>query len=413
MSSRNPRYFENPYGQVPQLPRAEVARTCLKAAAVALKAVKAAALAHRDVSGGGVYVGLGGIALTYLRISQQVGRGFAYAHGAYLRKHTAAHALGLARQLAAAAEALLPEGKRVTFLEGYSGSLALRAAAAAAGGDAAGGAALARELERYASTVAALPPGECELLYGRAGYLYSLLWTEAQLGAGSVSGEAIKGVVSHLLAEGQQGAAALGAGEWGLMYSWHGKHYLGAAHGLAGIVYVLLHCLPAVRDADGAGMRALRAACDALAGALLPSGNLPSSLGSQEDRLVQWCHGAPGLIPTLLKAESALGGGGRYLGAARRAAEAVWARGMLTKGVGLCHGISGSGYALLSMYRATGEQRYLEMAQAFAVFAAERWQELYEEPDRPASLYEGLAGAVSLWLDVVDPDNSRWPGAEL
>jgi hypothetical protein len=46
---------------------------------------------------------------------------------------------------------------------------------------------------------------------------------------------------------------------------------------------------------------------------------------------VQWCHGAPGLVPTMLKAEEALGGGGRYLRAARRAAAAIWERGLLTK----------------------------------------------------------------------------------
>lgn len=37
-----------------------------------VQAVKAAAKAHQDVSGGGIYVGLGGVALTYLRIVQQV-----------------------------------------------------------------------------------------------------------------------------------------------------------------------------------------------------------------------------------------------------------------------------------------------------------------------------------------------------
>jgi hypothetical protein len=51
-------------------------------------------------------------------------------------------------------------------------------------------------------------------------------------------------------------------------------------------VLVLLHALPAVRDVDpsGGGVAALRTACDALAGAVLQSGNLPSSLGSREDR---------------------------------------------------------------------------------------------------------------------------------
>ena len=36
----------------------------------------------------------------------------------------------------------------------------------------------------------------------------------------------------------------------------------------------------------------------------LPSGNWPSSLGSSlsSDRLVQWCHGAPGVVPLLLLA---------------------------------------------------------------------------------------------------------------
>ncbi len=33
-----------------------------------------------------------------------------------------------------------------------------------------------------------------------------------------------------------------------------------------------------------------------------PSGNLPSSLGSEKDVLVHWCHGAPGLVPLLVKA---------------------------------------------------------------------------------------------------------------
>lgn len=41
-----------------------------------LQEFKAAAVAHRDVSGGGIYVGVGGVGLTYLRMAQQVQRGF-------------------------------------------------------------------------------------------------------------------------------------------------------------------------------------------------------------------------------------------------------------------------------------------------------------------------------------------------
>jgi hypothetical protein len=34
-----------------------------------------------------------------------------------------------------------------------------------------------------------LPDSECELLYGRAGYLYSLAWLQQQLGLGTVSSQ--------------------------------------------------------------------------------------------------------------------------------------------------------------------------------------------------------------------------------
>jgi hypothetical protein len=36
-----------------------------------------------------------------------------------------------------------------------------------------------------------------------------------------------------------------------------------------------------------------------------------------------------------------------------RAAEVTWRRGLLAKGPGLCHGVAGNGYALLSVYRCT------------------------------------------------------------
>ena len=35
---------------------------------------------------------------------------------------------------------------------------------------------------------------------------------------------------------------------------------------------------------------------DYLQGIRFPSDNFPSSLGNNTDRLVQWCHGAPGVV---------------------------------------------------------------------------------------------------------------------
>ena len=54
-----------------------------------------------------------------------------------------------------------------------------------------------------------------------------------------------------------------------------------------------------------------------------------------------------------------------------RSAENVWQRGLLKKGLGLCHGISGNGYAFLSAYRATQNVTFYQQAQAFGLYAAQ------------------------------------------
>jgi len=58
------------------------------------------------------------------------------------------------------------------------------------------------------------------------------------------------------------------------------------------------------------------------------------------------------------------------------------------QGVGLCHGISGNAYALLSHSNATGEALWRRRAVQFGLFAAHHWQHLYGVPDAAASLYE-------------------------
>lgn len=46
----------------------------------------------------------------------------------------------------------------------------------------------------------------------------------------------------------------------------------------------------------------VRKTVDWLLGQCFSSGNLRSSLGSKDDKLVHWCHGAPGAIYTFLEA---------------------------------------------------------------------------------------------------------------
>ena len=76
-----------------------------------------------------------------------------------------------------------------------------------------------------------------ELLYGRAGFLSCLLFLAANAGLQlKECGDVIAGAIQLILADGAQ----LSTAEFPLMWSWHDTFYLGAAHGLAGILLVLL-----------------------------------------------------------------------------------------------------------------------------------------------------------------------------
>lgn len=82
-----------------------------------------------------------------------------------------------------------------------------------------------------------------------------------------------------------------------LMYEWHGKRYWGAAHGLAGIMNVLMHM-----ELEPDEIKDVKGTLSYMIQNRFPSGNYLSSEGSESDRLVHWCHGAPGVALTLVKA---------------------------------------------------------------------------------------------------------------
>ncbi len=60
------------------------------------------------------------------------------------------------------------------------------------------------------------------------------------------------------------------------------QEYLGAAHGLAGILYVLLLARDFVSDKDLADL--VKPSVDGMMGDQLPSGNFRSSVGSDRDK---------------------------------------------------------------------------------------------------------------------------------
>lgn len=83
---------------------------------------------------------------------------------------------------------------------------------------------------------------------------------------------------------------------------------------------------------------------------------------------------------------------------------------MLKKGPGICHGVSGNGYAFLMLYKITQEPLYLYRAIRFAEFLTKsQFINEANEPDRPFSLYEGLAGTVCFLIDLIHIIHADFP----
>lgn len=81
--------------------------------------------------------------------------------------------------------------------------------------------------------------GSDELLVGRAGFLSGVYWLNETLRPIPFSGEAIIELCESIVQSGRQYSKAKRC-SFPLMYAYHSTEYLGAAHGLSGIMHMLL-----------------------------------------------------------------------------------------------------------------------------------------------------------------------------
>lgn len=81
------------------------------------------------------------------------------------------------------------------------------------------------------------------------------------------------------------------------MFQWNGKRYWGAAHGLAGIMFVLMHFKLGEDE-----IAEVKETLLYMIKNRFPSGNYRPCEEDNSDVLVHWCHGAPGIALTLVKA---------------------------------------------------------------------------------------------------------------
>ncbi|CAN6558083.1 unnamed protein product [Malus baccata var. baccata] len=173
-----------------------------------------------------------------------------------------------------------------------------------------------------------------------------------------VSYEQIKlSVVDEIIKAGRQLAKK---GRSSLMYEWRGKKYWGAAHGLAGIMHVLMSMQPKPDEVED-----------------VKSMTQYIAFGDEE-----------------------------FLRAAIDAGEVVWNWGLL-KRVGICHGNS--------MMESAGTLMWPKHLLAFYMIEP---KDSYQRGtmhggDRPYSLFEGVGGMALLLLDMTEPSEARFPGYEL
>jgi len=244
---------------------------------------------------------------------------------------------------------------------------------------------------------------------GRAGLIFAASFLANFFGREVITRSSIVAVGQAVITRGQKlSANPTKYLEW--ISPNDGGKWLGTSHGSAGVLSQLLDVPELLKE--GSESRALiLGTLDHIVDNQFPSGNFPSEYYDvTEDVLVQWDHGAPGVMCALGKAAQ-LGLGSAYLDSARKAADCVWDRGILTKGLMLCHGITGNTYMQAHLYAQTGDLKYLYRALAFQSFLSNK-PELYDVDKMripTPSPYMFFAGsyesAVMLWMDLLNQKN--------
>ncbi|KAJ0083343.1 hypothetical protein Patl1_29466 [Pistacia atlantica] len=199
--------------------------------------------------------------------------------------------LGLCLEVVKACDSSSSASRDVTFICGWAGVCALGAVAAKCAGN-------EQLLKYYFSQFREIKLSRNvpnELLYGRVGYLWSCLFLNKRIGDGTIPSTTTRAFIDEIIKDGRELAKRGGTP---LMYERYGTKYWGAAHGLAGIMHVLLDFVLKPDEAED-----VKTTLKYMIKNRFLSGNYPVS---EEDRkrdiLVHWCHGAPDVGLTLVKA---------------------------------------------------------------------------------------------------------------
>ncbi|TRY82572.1 hypothetical protein DNTS_030580 [Danionella cerebrum] len=249
-----------------------------------------------------------------------------------------------------------------------------------------------------------------ELLYGRVGYMYSLIFINQHFQQEKIPIQYIQQICDAVLASGlSRSEKNRVQDQTPLMYEWYQEEYVGAAHGLSGIYYYLLQ--PGFVAGEERVSSLVKPSVNYVCQLKFPSGNYPPCVGDARDLLVHWCHGSPGVVYMLIQAFKVFGVR-QYLEDALQCGEVIWHKGLLKKGYGLCHGAAGNAYSFLALYNITRDPKHLYRACMFGDWCMNYGKHGCRTPDTPFSLFEGMAGTIYFLADLLHPAKAKFPAFE-
>jgi serine/threonine-protein kinase len=181
--------------------------------------------------------------------------------------------------------------------------------------------------------------------------------------------------------------------------------YLGIAHGWAGILYATLQWC---RVSGSALPANVEQRLDELAALALPTGRgveWPWLMNRPGEPMTMagWCNGTCGYVFLWNLAHRQLAHP-RYLELARGAAMRSWDADEPSET--LCCGLAGRGYALLNMYRSSGDAVWIDRARDLILRAS---RGAHADDDYAHSLYKGRFGLAVLAAELEHPDESVTP----
>jgi hypothetical protein len=251
--------------------------------------------------------------------------------------------------------------------------LALTAVSAAHTGDLA-------HVHRFLSHIPLLltNTGSDELVMGRAGTLYLLRVIRTYVPeSASLVNPAITQLVECILANGPP-------------WIYHNKEFYGAGHGVIGIITQIILSDPSYAPKVDSSLINLLSV-------QLPDGHWPKR-SDDPDSLVQLCHGAPGVVLSLLSIRSHFPHLHAQIDdAVARGRAITWEQGLLKKEPSMCHGTTGNAFVFppgsqRDHFLGFGTEEMLEKGEANG------WWAMGGSYGFPHSLLFGGGGRAWGWL---------------